>query len=105
MDKNIRLPRELAAAINSNPNFWNRLLSDAILQNRFNRTLQEGVGSALGEGLRTTVGKLAGTSNTLSVNDFINLGFDTNTANHLYDYFQNVYGDRNGRSRAQRRQD
>lgn len=105
MDKNIRLPRELAAAINSNPNFWNRLLSDAILQNRFNRTLQEGVGSALGEGLRTTIGKLAGTSNTLSVNDFINLGFDENTANHLYDYFQNAYGDRNGRSRAQRRQD
>lgn len=105
MDKNIRLPRELAAAINSNPNFWNRLLSDAILQNRFNRTLQEGVGSALGEGLRTTIGKLAGTSNTLSVNDFINLGFDANTANHLYDYFQNAYGDRNGRSRAQRRQD
>ena len=105
MDKNIRLPREFAAAINSNPNFWNRLLSDAILQNRFNRTLQEGVGSALGEGLRTTIGKLAGTSNTLSVNDFINLGFDENTANHLYDYFQNAYGDRNGRSKAQRRQD
>lgn len=105
MDKNIRLPRELAHAINSNPNFWNNLLSDAILQNRFNRTLQEGVSSALGEGLRTTVGKLAGVSNTLSLNDFIRLGFSEDMANYLYDYFQNYYGDRNGRSKTQRRYD
>lgn len=87
---NLRLPKELAEALSSNYNFWNNLYSDKTLQDRFYRTLREGYGTAVGEGLRNVFA-----TSTLTKDDYIKLGFDEDTAQKLVTYMENVYGDDN----------
>lgn len=98
--KNIRIPKELAKAINSNPNFWNNLMQNKTLQNRFIRSLAEGVRSKVGDAL-TTVNPLS--TSTLEISDLEKLGFDRNVAEAIYNYLENNYGDRNGSSLWTRR--
>lgn len=99
--KNIKIPREFGSFINRSGNqFWSRLLSDKTYQNRFFRTLLEGVGTQMGEGLRNIFG-----SSTLTTDDLkylLNSTDDLNISN-LRHYLENVYGDRNGRTLSERR--
>lgn len=90
-NKNIRIPKILAQAINRNPNFWNTLLSDKNLQERFWRSLAEGYRTKTGEAISNIFGV-----STLDLSDLTKLGFDADTAQIVYNYLENEYGDRNG---------
>lgn len=96
---NIRIPKELASAINNNPEFWNRLLADKTLQERFNRSLLEGVASRVGT-WRNLTGAMP-----LSVSDLMTLGFDQNTAQNVFDYLENTWYDKSQQNKRQRQYD
>lgn len=96
---NIRIPKELASAINNNPEFWNRLLADKTLQERFNRSLLEGVASRVGTWRNLT------SAMPLSVSDLMTLGFDQNTAQNVFDYLENTWYDKSQQNKRQRQYD
>lgn len=96
---NIRIPKELASAINNNPEFWNRLLADKTLQERFNRSLLEGVASRVGSWRNLT------SAMPLSVSDLMTLGFDQNTAQSVFDYLENTWYDKSQQNKRQRQYD
>jgi hypothetical protein len=70
-------------------------MQNKTLQNRFIRSLAEGVRSKVGDAL-TTVNPLS--TSTLEISDLEKLGFDRNVAEAIYNYLENNYGDRNGSS-------
>ena len=98
--KNLRIPEELMRSINQNPNFWNLLFKDKTLQNRFIRSLVEGNRTKVGDFLTTTN---PFSTSTLEKKDLEKLGFDRNTAESIYNYLENQYGDRNGKRLWERR--
>lgn len=99
--QNIRIPEEFANAINNNPEFWRRLLGNKELQNRFIRSLVEGVRSQFGTGI-TDIGSGWATTRRLQKSDLEALGFDSNIAEAIDNYLRN-YGNRNGQGRYLRR--
>lgn len=99
--QNIRIPEEFANAINNNPEFWRRLLSNKELQNRFIRSLVEGVRSQFGTGVTDVLSGWAATRR-LQESDLEALGFDPNMAKAIDNYLRH-YGNRNGQSRYTRR--
>lgn len=99
--QNIRIPEEFANAINNNPEFWRRLLGNKELQNRFIRSLVEGVRSQFGTAI-TDIGSRWLTTRRLQKSDLESLGFDPNVAQAIDNYLRD-YGRRNGQGIYTRR--
>lgn len=96
--QNVRIPSWFAKALQSNPRYFDNILQNKSLQGRLARTLTDGVNTGWNEFWRTILpGYRVNT-----VDDWINSGFDSETAQMLADNFSK-WGDANGEDQYSRR--
>lgn len=103
--RNIRIPKEFAQIINKYPTFWNNLLKNKSLQERFLRSMYEGVSTGVGDYMRRNLlDRLGVTDVTLSKGDLVKLGLSEQDAESARQVLH-TFGKANGRNRSQRREE